>query len=268
MRLLIIIFAFALIACKQTKSYTSETWRESNDLTHLSKELLSRGQTDSAAPLIKKALELDPSNYEAYNNRAYLKVMMSAKPEDVLADYQKALELKPDYDIGLYSIANYYLSIQDYPKVIEFATKLLNLPNKREVDSASIGHIYAIRGESYSYQLQFDKAIADLKIALNINPSSAGAWKNLADCYFYRDNNTEIATHLYTRALLLDSNYYQSYLGRAQCYEKSTPRQLEAAYSDYLHALIIEPTAGDIYNTNSSLFKKARQEVKEREKGG
>lgn len=65
---------------------------------------------DSALYEIEQSLRYDPKNWGAYNNRAILRFRTGQAEEQVVKDFRKALEIKPNYEISLYSLANYYMA--------------------------------------------------------------------------------------------------------------------------------------------------------------
>lgn len=75
-------------------------------------------QYDSASYAIEESLIWDSTNWAAYNNRAILKFHTGRPESEVVADFEKALDLKPDYEISLYSLANYYEEIKAYKKAV------------------------------------------------------------------------------------------------------------------------------------------------------
>jgi tetratricopeptide (TPR) repeat protein len=127
MRIIPIIPFLIFLSCNGNNTVASKNWARSNELTHRSKRLLEKNVLDSAENLITEAIRLDPTNYEAYNNRAYLKSKLKRPPSEVIADLEKALSLKPDYDIAIFSFPNYYFSIKDYKKAIKYSNKALEL---------------------------------------------------------------------------------------------------------------------------------------------
>lgn len=238
---------------------TNDNEKESTRLTNESKTFLQNNKFDEAQIVIEKAIRLDPNNYAAYNNRAYLKIKQNKPSEDVLADLKKALEIKPNYEIALYSLANYYFEIKDYDKTIQNVNVYLKYAATENFDTKLKEHIYGISAESKYMKKDFDNAIIDIKAALALDSTYAAAHKILGDCYFYK-NSVELAIKEFTIAIGLDSNYYQSYLARARSYESSKiPALLNLAEQDYRSAFKINPAAEDIYETNSPLFKKIKQ---------
>src|SRR4051812_29042199 len=109
----IILLVSILTSCKsQTNS------KESTRLSHESKLLLQDNKIEEAETIVEKSIQLDPTNYVAYNNRAFTKFRQNKPKEEIIADYKKALQLKPNYDISLSSLTNYYFEIKDYENTI------------------------------------------------------------------------------------------------------------------------------------------------------
>jgi tetratricopeptide (TPR) repeat protein len=236
---------------------------ESTRLSHESKILLQADKLDEAQIVIDKSIKLDPTNYVAYNNRAVLKIKQNQPQEEILADLKKALDIKPNYEISLSTLTNYFHSIEDYDKTIQSANVYLDYAAKQNFDPKLKQNIYALRGESRYMKKDFDNAIKDCKTAIELDSTDAGSHKNLGDCYFYK-NSVDAAIKEFTIAIKLDSNYYQPYLARARSYEsKKISALLVLAEEDYQAAFKINPAVEDIYETNSALFKKIRQSNKE-----
>lgn len=258
MKLIPLIFTFSFfISCN-----TAKNKRESENLCNQSKMLLQENKLQEAEVIIQKAILLDPNNYVAFNNRAYLKIKQNKSSEEILSDYRKSLKLKPDYEISLYSLANYFHEIKDYKSTIENATVYLDYANKRNFDKKLIQYIYGLRGDAKYMSGEFNEAIPDIKMALTLDSTDAASHLNLGDCYFYKDSIAN-AIQQYTKAITLDSNYYQAYLARARSYESSKiPDLLDLAEKDYASAIKINPSAKDIYGTNSPLLKKIKQKIK------
>ena len=161
MKIILLSLVILFISCKQNS--ISSNLEESNELTHLSKRLLSQRKLDSAELVLRKALSLDDGNYEAYNNLAFLKNQRGEVSTEIIKFYEKALSIKPDYDVSIYSLGNYYHSIEDYENAIVWLTKIIELPIKKEISYEQIQHAYLLRGECYKYLWRFEEAVQDLR---------------------------------------------------------------------------------------------------------
>jgi tetratricopeptide (TPR) repeat protein len=252
--ILLILNLSVLISCN-----TKEDAKESTRLSSQSDILIKDKKLDEALTVLEKSIQLDPTNYVAYNNRAYINTERKKSSEQILADYYKALSIKPDYEISLYSIANYYFEIKNYDSTIARTNIYFDYADIYNFDKKLMQHNYAIRGESKYMLTHFDEAILDINKAIELDSLDAGAHKLLGDCYLYK-NSFERAIKEYGKAIRLNNTYYQAYLGRAKSYEKlNTSNFLALAEQDYRAAFKINPDADDIYNTNSELFKQIKQ---------
>jgi tetratricopeptide (TPR) repeat protein len=250
---LLLLLLTSLLSCHSTNDKN-----ESTKLSHQSKILIEEQKFDEAKIVIDKAIELDPINYVAYNNRAYLGIRQKKSSTEILYDLKRSLDIKPDYEIALYTLTNYYFEIKDYNKSIESGNIYLNYAKKRQFDIKLKQHIYSIIGESKYMNRDFENAITAIETSLQLDSNDAGSHKNLGDCYFYK-NNFNPAIKEFDIAISLNNNYYQAYLARARTYEKiNNGISLKFAKEDYKTAFRINPKAEDIYETKSVLFNKAK----------
>ena len=138
------------MSCKNHEKVSKADWHLSDSLVHVSKSLLQQNKLDSAEILIERSIQLDPSNYEAFNNRAYLRNMQKRSSKEIIADYERALEINPFYDVATYSLANYYHSIEDWENTIKWTDRYFGLSQHKETDSL-IDNIYRIREDAEKY---------------------------------------------------------------------------------------------------------------------
>jgi len=121
---------------------------------------------DKAIEDYDKAIALNPNDAAAYNNRgnAY---RFKGDYGKAIESYDKAIVLNPkntDFYINRgASHSNYEKAIEDFDKAIALNPKL--------------ALAYSIRGSTYFFKGDYDKAIKDLKMALKIDPQD----KNTAD---------------------------------------------------------------------------------------
>ncbi len=258
--IVVIIF---FVSCNHRKHVSHNDFVLSDSLTHQSKLLLEKNKLDSASILINRALALDPENYVAYNNRACLKVKGNRPKEDVIQDYKIALKLKPNYEISIYSLANYYFEKEDYDNAIDFSNQFIELKKLEELGTKETQQIYIVKGVSEKYIDKFYDATINLHKALKLNLNNAWAHKELADCYAFENKDLALAIKEYTLAIKLDTNYCRAYLGRGNCFENTEPPAMNNATNDYKKALKIDPNLEDYYNTGSLLLKRLRSRNEE-----
>jgi tetratricopeptide (TPR) repeat protein len=120
-----------------------------------------------------KALQLDPSYFDAYVDRG--KVHVSNRSYDLaIADFSKAIELKPSV-AQTYNDRGYpYRARGAYDRAIADFTKAIEL-------DAKFVFAYRNRGEVYAEKGDYDRAIADYDKALQIDSNHGPAYSYRGD---------------------------------------------------------------------------------------
>ena len=113
-KLTLILSAFLLIAltaCEnpaKSRVYTEEG----------SKLLLRYSKFDEAEEALSKAIKYDKHNFEAYYYRGCAKVN-AQKYREAIADFEKAIELKPDYADAYFNMGRSYFLLRNEDKACE-----------------------------------------------------------------------------------------------------------------------------------------------------
>jgi tetratricopeptide (TPR) repeat protein len=113
-KLTLILSAFlllALTACEnpaKSRVYTEEG----------SKLLLRYSKFDEAEEALTKAIKYDKHNFEAYYYRGCAKVN-AQKYREAIADFEKAIELKPDYADAYFNMGRSYFLLRNEDKACE-----------------------------------------------------------------------------------------------------------------------------------------------------
>lgn len=137
-----------------------------------------KGDYTEALKLLKKALQLDPENVTARSNMSLvenafnrhfekMKNQSSNDPEhyfslgnllveqqkyaDALLQFQKSVELKPDYIGALINAGNCYYMLQDYDQAIITFQKVLTITPDNQAAHRNLSHLYGLKG---NYELQ------------------------------------------------------------------------------------------------------------------
>lgn len=106
------LMLFALSGCENpTKSrlYTEEG----------SKLLLRYSNYEEAEVVLTKAIKYDKNNFEAYYYRGCARVN-AQRLKEAIADFDKAVELKPDYADAYFNLGRTYYIMQDEDKACEY----------------------------------------------------------------------------------------------------------------------------------------------------
>ena len=75
-------------------------------------------KTEEAVRYLEKALEVKPKNFELHNHLGSLLSKLN-RIDDAEKAYNKALDLKPDYNVALNNLGNVHYGRQEYNKAIE-----------------------------------------------------------------------------------------------------------------------------------------------------
>ena len=103
---------FALTDCEnhaKSRIYTEEG----------SKQLLRYSDFQKAEETLSKAIRYDKSNFEAYYFRGCAKVN-ALNYQGAIEDFQKAIELKPDYADAYFNLGRTYYLMNDVDKACEY----------------------------------------------------------------------------------------------------------------------------------------------------
>ena len=116
MKKLTLLFAimtlFALVGCEnpaKSRLYTEEG----------SKQLLRYSDFQKAEETLSKAIRYDKGNFEAYYYRGCAKVN-ALNYQGAIEDFQKAIELKPDYADAYFNLGRTYYLMNDQDKACEY----------------------------------------------------------------------------------------------------------------------------------------------------
>jgi len=110
---------------------------------------------------------------------------------------------------------------------------------------------YVNRSGAYRAKGDFERAIADLDKALQLDPKSAFILAERASIH-HAKGNLDAAIADYGRALQLDKNLTTAYSGRARAY--LTTGDLDHAIADYDQAIEREPRLASAYNGRGLAF--------------
>ena len=110
--LLSTVLLMALMSCEnpsKSRLYTEEG----------SKQLLRYSDFQKAEETLTKAIKYDKNNFEAYYYRGCAKVN-AMKYNEAIADFEKAVELKPDYADAYFNLGRTYILLNNEEKACEY----------------------------------------------------------------------------------------------------------------------------------------------------
>ena len=113
---------------------------------------------------------------------------------------------------------------------------------------------YFNRGSAYYVNGQYDKAIADLSKAIELNPKDAKAYYNRGLAYGKGKGQFDKAIADFTKAIELDPTDANAYIGRGVAWGKKGV--YDRAISDCNKAVELNPTNATAYNNRGINWKK------------
>jgi tetratricopeptide (TPR) repeat protein len=155
----------------------------------------------------RKAIELDPTNFEAYNNLGILYQMLG-DTKSALTAYQKSTDTNPMYEKGYNNLGLLFLLEGHYEEALEVFQKVLGI-NANNIES----HINL--GVLFKKQGQWEKAIECYQKALAINPLHRETHYNMALLYEQLEK-WELAISHYQQFVQLSSKSYPELVLRVQ----------------------------------------------------
>ena len=194
----------------------------------------SLGQYDAAIADYDRAIELNPTDAKAYYNRGNAKDELG-QYDAAIADHDRAIELNPTYDAAYnnrgnakYELGQYDAAMADYDRAIEL----------NPVHAAA----YNNRGAAKDELGQYDAAIADYDRAIELNPTDAKAYNNRGNA---KDElgQYDAAIADYDRAIELNPTYAAAYYNRGNA-KDGLDRRNEAR-EDFETALALAQEAGN-----------------------
>jgi len=139
----------------------------------------------------------DPKDHEAYNDLGtyYAKT----DPTKALRSFQRAIELKPDFAVAFYNLANVLKETGNHDTATSYYTKAL------EIDP-QLYQAYFAKGCIYLERYEYAQAATLFKKALEINTTYPEALTNLGVCYYNQGYVSE-AIRYYEKALDASPTY-------------------------------------------------------------
>lgn len=158
---------------------------------------LKGGEFEKAEIKLKKALELDDQNFDAYLHLAMMALLLN-KHESAVFSAIAATEIKPDSAKALYVLGNAYNKIKAYDLAVKEFIKSLNIEPKKET--------FNDMGAAFQKLNETDKAITAFNYALKEDPDFFDARVNRAVCFISQGKNKEAESEL-KKCIEMDSSY-------------------------------------------------------------
>ncbi|MBW4626958.1 MAG: tetratricopeptide repeat protein [Brasilonema octagenarum HA4186-MV1] len=190
-----------------------------------------------------QAIKLDPNYAQAYYSRGVF--YFSKKDYDrAIADFNKAIQLDPHYAQAYNNRGIYYANQKDYDRAIADFNQAIKLdPNYTQA--------YNNRGNSYAHQQDYDRAIADFNQAIKLDPKYTQAYNNRG-IYYANQQDYDRAIADFNQAIKLDPNDAQAYYNRGNSYFEQ--KGYDRAIADYNQAIKLDPNYAQTYYSRGTSY--------------
>ena len=166
-----------------------------------------------------------------------------------LADFDRAIELNPDYTSAFTSRATTYDMTTRYNEALADYSRAIEL-------DPSNPSLFLNRAWFYQRGVRDEEALADYKQAIELDPREPGTFLDRARFYQQRGLHKEALAD-YNRAIELDPGKPRPYLNRAQFYQQR--KQHKAAVADYSRAIELNPSDPSPFLSRAQFYQDREQ---------
>ncbi len=245
------------------------------------KEFLKNAHYADAIVQFTKAIELSPTDGEAYLGRAeaYEK---SEQLNEAAEDYVRAYAFRSKDETVAFNAGRLYFVLKKYHESVQWMDKVLQLkPKHPEAIDYKIKALYALReyqklteacrvalamkenaeyaylygialdslGQGMQAQAKYQQAIALLNTYVDVYISLAGLQ--------LRMGQTDAAMETISKALKIDPNSVESYIVRSRIFQSKL--EYPSAINDVSKAILINPNNGSLYYMRAMYYKNFTQ---------
>src|SRR5271165_4851418 len=205
---------------------------------------------ESQETLWTDTLAKNPNSWLGHCNLG-LALFQKGQVDDAIAQYEKAVEVFPNYVAAHYNLGNALLQKGELDKALAQYKRAVEIdPNDAEA------HVNL--GNALFQKEQLDEAVAQFQEAVEINPNDAEAQYNLGNAFFQKGQLDE-AVAQFQKALEIDPNSFATHynLGGA-LFQKG---QLDEAITQFREVLRLKPD----FNPAQDNLAKVQALVRQRE---
>ena len=186
-----------------------------------------RGNNEQALVAYQKALEIDPSNSEAYRLRS-APLRSLGRVSEAEASLKRSIELAPEYWRGHYSLAVHYYGQGMNDEAMS---------NARDGLALAPDNVFLLNltGAALWGKGLIAEAIETFERVMELDPEYTSPWSNLATAYFYTERY-EDAADLYEKVVGLNPNNYdyRGYLADAYFWTEGRQEKARETYQEAL----------------------------------
>jgi len=200
----------------------------------LSMIFLQTERVDKAIDANKKAVELNPKDFEAHNNLG-MNLQQIGKFEDAIKCYEHAIKLNPKIPLIYYNLGNSLKEIDKLSQAELSYKQALSLKSDYVEVYLNLGNIYRKLGK-------LNDAEKSYKTAISFNPNFVEAHSNLGNLLQELDKRDEAEKHC-KKAIELNPEYSEAYNNLGVTIQDQG--RLEEAEKNYKKAISLNPQHAD-----------------------
>jgi tetratricopeptide (TPR) repeat protein len=178
-------------------------------LNHFNSGVLffNRREFSKAIQAYQKAIELDPTYVEAYNNLG-ITYQMIGESDKAFEVYERATKINPKYEKGYNNLGTLLLLKDRYEEALDAFQKALAINSKNIESHINLGILFKNKG-------QLEKAIESYQTALTIDPFHKETHYNIALLYEQMENS-ELAIRHYQQFIQLSLKSHPELVSKVQ----------------------------------------------------
>lgn len=205
------LFLFEISLAQEIYEVDVEVRENSFVINNTAVDMISKGNYTTAAKILEKVIEDDPSYHAAYLNFYRAGSQVEEKKEKVVQVLRKGLEIFKEDDEMAYYLGNLLQRENRYNEAIEAYSEAIAYSKINGEDFPLVWAYYFNRGNCYLKTNQFKKAIQDYNYALTLSPDNADVLTNRGFCY-YKTNDSDAACTDWHTALDLGNSQTSRYI--------------------------------------------------------
>lgn len=167
--------------------------------------LMMLGQIDKAIEAYSHAIDLNPDDVNAYNNRG-VACGVGQNYNRAITDFDKAVQLKPNFADAYTNRGKARTEQNKHDLAIKDLSKAIRLRPNEAVS-------YFDRGTTYVNKGDYDRAIEDFNKAIDLEPDYADVFYNRGVAYIKKDEVQRVIED-FNKAIDLNPDYAETYYTR------------------------------------------------------
>jgi tetratricopeptide (TPR) repeat protein len=147
------------------------------------KQAIAEKKWNLAADYLGAAIKIEPDNFQLYLERGVIYMNQLQNYKAAIADFTKALELKPQEITALYNRGSAYVQLQDFKKAVKDLDAFI-------AQKSDMPEAYLNRGIALLNTKKTDEAIEDFNRGMQLNPRYPNLYRARAIAYKIKGNAT------------------------------------------------------------------------------